>query len=491
MTLPPLWRNRLITVGAAALALWLGAKLAEQAYFWPILITGTLSLLSLRRLLALPVEGLLLGLALFGYLAGNRGFAQISLAGNFPLLPAEFVLLIGGLILGMQSAFGRRGIVQRDALNLAIAIWIGVGSVRLGFDLKAYGFSAMRDFALVYYAAFFFLAQYAARDDRTERWLQGCLLAGFAAMLVLYPLVDHFADFFLSTLTLRGSPLIFFKGDLVGTMLMAGGVLVYMRLESYHRPLATVASLVLIGAGLTTNNRASLVGLFTVTLLLLLGRRWKFAATQATAAVVAGIAILFIAHLTNLSWRQTPLFGVYERVASLTDPLGQQRYSGEDTYNKGDNNRFRAVWWRTVFDETIAGNPVFGLGFGTDLAAGFIREYYPEQSDEFDARSPHNVMLTTFGRTGIVGLVPLLLISGLLAQRVIGAARSGKPTSGLWCAAWVILVSACFGVVLEGPMGAVMFWSILGLAHGRDSLNSQSDITVTPPLHAGPGTASA
>jgi hypothetical protein len=39
-------------------------------------------------------------------------------------------------------------------------------------------------------------------------------------------------------------------------------------------------------------------------------------------------------------------------------------------------------------------------------------------------------------------------------------------TSGAsWCAAWVLLICAAFGVVLEGPMGAVVFWTILGLAN--------------------------
>jgi hypothetical protein len=30
----------------------------------------------------------------------------------------------------------------------------------------------------------------------------------------------------------------------------------------------------------------------------------------------------------------------------------------------------------------------------------------------------------------------------------------------------VLLVSACLGVFLEGPMGATIFWTILGLANG-------------------------
>jgi hypothetical protein len=29
-----------------------------------------------------------------------------------------------------------------------------------------------------------------------------------------------------------------------------------------------------------------------------------------------------------------------------------------------------------------------------------------------------------------------------------------------------MFVCACFGVVLEGPMGAVIFWTLLGMASG-------------------------
>ena len=53
---------------------------------------------------------------------------------------------------------------------------------------------------------------------------------------------------------------------------------------------------------------------------------------------------------------------------------------------KGDNNRFRSVWWRTVVAETLAENPAFGLGFGHDLARNFLREFNPEMADDFTAR---------------------------------------------------------------------------------------------------------
>ena len=80
MTVTPLWRTRLTTIGAGLLALWLGADLALQDYFWPGLIGGGLILLTLRQTQRLPIEALLLGLVLFGYIAGNRGLVEFSVA---------------------------------------------------------------------------------------------------------------------------------------------------------------------------------------------------------------------------------------------------------------------------------------------------------------------------------------------------------------------------------------------------------------------------
>ena len=46
--------------------------------------------------------------------------------------------------------------------------------------------------------------------------------------------------------------------------------------------------------------------------------------------------------------------------------------------------------------------------------------------------------------------------------------RPAPPWRGeAWCYVWAIFTSACFGVVLEGPMGAVVFWILLGAAAAR------------------------
>jgi hypothetical protein len=56
--------------------------------------------------------------------------------------------------------------------------------------------------------------------------------------------------------------------------------------------------------------------------------------------------------------------------------------------------------------------------------------------------------------------------------------KTQGESPALFSMCWVILVSACFGVVLEGPMGAVVFWTLLGLANAalpvEDSPASES-----------------
>ena len=67
-----------------------------------------------------------------------------------------------------------------------------------------------------------------------------------------------------------------------------------------------------------------------------------------------------------------------------------------------------------------------------------------------------------------MGLGALLGIVAVMIQRTWRSLHT-KDRHGedqvFWLAAWVIFTSACFGVVLEGPMGAVVFWTILGLAN--------------------------
>lgn len=481
MTIAPIWRTRLFAAGAAVVAVWLSFEIAHGRLLWPSAFAGALALFFLARAQPLPLGNLALILITIGYIVGNRGFAQISLSNQLPLLPAEIALLIAGGLLVFQSAWRHELPLRRDPLNVAILAWMIIGSQRIVFDVRIFGIMALRDFALVYYAAFFYLGQDLARDARSTRFYLNVLTFSCALVLPIFLLFERFPDFFFNVLSLRGNPIIFFKGDLVGTFVAAGSVLFFLRFESGRAWWNAALSLVLAGAVVALNNRASMLALFVAAAWLLIRGRWRFFVTLASSGVVATILILAVASALRISWEKTPVFGIYERIVSIADPTGQRTYRGSDTYYKGDNNLYRAVWWSAVFDETVEGNPYLGLGFGHDLAARFVREYYPENSDEFNVRSPHNVLLSIFARMGAIGLLAFVTIIALIALHSWRAIPDSPAAAAPWCVVWAMLVSACLGVVLEGPMGAVVFWTTLGVARGLEPNSFAAEPATTEP----------
>ena len=474
------WRVRIVTLIAAIAAIWLGGNIAQGELFWPVLISGLLGAIAVAQLQPVQVGTLLLGSAIFGYIVGNRGFAQITLASNIPLLPAEFTLLVAGGILVAQSAIRRELPVRRDALNAAILLWVVVSSIRLSTDVRNYGVMALRDYATVYYTAFFFLAQKTGTGEVDRRFLTRCLFAGFTVLIVVFPIYERFHEFFMDRLLIRGTPVIYFKDDLLGTFLAAGSVLVFLRYDRTRSRAALALSLLMAGATMTTNNRASMLGLILPAVLLAVAGRPRFLSILGGSAVVGAVVLFIASEFRGQKWEDTPLYNMYERAVSLTDPLGQKVYSGEETSNKGDNNAFRATWWRIVVGETVSNNPWFGMGWGNDLAEPFVRVYYPEGGEDFGVRSPHNIFVTIFARTGLVGLLPFMAIVCAFAIRTWRAIKTNHENAALWCASCTIFTSACFGVVLEGPMAAVVFWSLLGLANSTAKKDAAGQKPLAP-----------
>ena len=480
----PRLRQVVIALAASASAVWLAWLAAEGSYTLPAL-AGVIALAAiLVRLMRLPADVILLGLLLVGYIVGNRGFAQLMPLPGLPLFPAECGLALGLGWLVVQSALRRTAPWRNDALNRVVLLWLAVGTARLAIDLHRYGLFAVRDYAMIYYAAFFFLAQRYAADARSRHFLVVCAGTATAVLLPVYFLFLEYPGFFLTRLTVQGVPLIYLKGDLAATFLGVGAVIIFHGVRGRNRlwgwPLA-IGMFLTVAAG---ENRASLVGVFVAMGWLLLGRRWAFPAVQLGTAAAGLLLMLTLAYSGNVPWAAARLAGMKDRVTSIVDLRSSRAYDTAESALKGDNNRFRLIWWRTVVEDTWHQGPAFGLGFGYDLAENFLQAYDPAIGEDFTARSPHSIVIGTFGRMGGVGLAVLLAIAGVMARQTWRALRnpaSGPLACSLWCAAWVVFISACFGVVLEGPMGAVIFWSLLGLANGIGAADAAPE---------GPGTRS-
>lgn len=463
----PWLRQALIVIVCAALAVWLGIELAHGDHFWPGLAGGFAIAAILSRALALPFDVILTGLVLAGYIVANRGFAQLAPARGLPLLPAEMALLVAGTWRTVQWGHQRTLPFRRDALSLAIVGLILIGTVRFGFDFPRFGFIAARDFAVVYYAVFFFLVQHMAREERARTFLVTCAGGALAALPVAFALTEIFPQFFLQTLTVHGAPLFYYKADLVFAYFSVAIVWWYFRAPPAFRALAHAGAVGLFVWLALSDNRSSQLALAIVLGFLLLARQWKLPALLGGTAAAGLLALAALVYLGQNDWAERKLDGMQDRVRSLTDFSGTRTYRSEESYFKGDNNRFRALWWRTVAVETLQTNPIFGLGFGHDLAGAFLQEYNPSLlSEDFGVRSPHNVFVTFLGRLGVVGLAAWSIVCGLIVAAAWRNLRRPADLAGwtLWATPVIILVSATVGVVLEGPMGAVPFWVVLALA---------------------------
>jgi hypothetical protein len=465
----PRWKAFVIGLAASVVAVACGWWIANGEFMWPAVIGTVGGAATVVAVMGLPLDVALLGLLLVGYIIGNRGFAQLLLFPGLPLLPGEAVLALCGAWACIAAALTKRLPIERDLLNLAIAAWIAITSIRIVPDLREYGAMALRDYATVYYAFFFFIAQAQVRAGAHRRFLGRCLLFATVAAIPLSELFRRFPEFFVTQLTVRGVPLIYFKGDLIATFMAIGSIFSHRRWERTRRPIWMILALLGMVAVLLSENRASMLGLLVATAWLALRGHWGLLRTQLTAGFCAMLIVLGAMVLGAMTTQQNFLTQIVERAVSITDFNRQRAYSTAELESKGDNNQFRLVWWRTVIDETIDTDPWFGLGFGHDLAAGFLRVYYPDNEDEFATRSPHSILVTIFGRTGAAGAAAFLFVVFVIGQRTHRALRNRDIRDegvSYWLSAWVILISACFGVVLEGPMGAVVFWTLLGMANG-------------------------
>ncbi len=471
----PELRHRLIAASAGLAALVLGWQLASGQHTWAFLGLACFVVLLIEWLCPIRTEALLLGSVLFGYIIGNRGFAQISLVGNAPIFFGELALGAGMALVLIRGATQRKLPWEADWLNRAVLFWIGVGSIRILHDVRSYGAPALRDFATIYYAGFFFLAQAIMQQPSSARWLRRCMWAASALLPLVSVLYNAFPDFFLSKLVFRGVPLIYQKNDLVATFLFAGAF--YLLSRERAGVWTRLANLASLGCGLAWLSRAALVALFAVTGCWSWARQYRPLKQLGIVMGLGLIGILAQSAIQQDEFTDTPVYAIYEHLASIGDISGTRVYRNAESADSGDNNRFRLVWWKTLTTDVWRENPWLGLGFGHDLAGGFIVNYGLWADENFNVRSPHSLVFTMLGRLGLVGILALLVLSAALVgtthevatlfrhKHLHSSKALAQDTLGWLSVAWFVFISALFGVVLEGPMGAVVFWTALGVAN--------------------------
>jgi O-antigen ligase len=422
------------------------------------------------------IEAKLLATLIFGYTTFQRMFADIHFRQWLYIgelgLAAIFVLVLS------RIAFRKGTVVPPISLTVPIMALLVFGGLRfLLVDVGEYGFLAARDFATVYYMLFYFIGYTVGQNSTSAQLVKRTFRYGVVFYIILISILRVIA---------KGGAL-FKAWMLLGTRDMAVivpavGCLLCVLYSTYPKRRLWLLAIGVVPLMLLLLNleRSSYLAFAAALLVLTYAQSTNmtiFAAKLATGAMLVAISIIGISVYSQVTHdhvldpiveKATHIFDIDAIRSSKTATAGSTDTSAEES------NRWRTTWWTVVYKDTMAHSPIFGLGFGYDLTAKFIREYYADRGGEQMARNPHNIVFTFLGRTGLLGATLFVFFIILFFRNVFDVARAVRrrvrsPADlELWLIVLVILIVSLFSHTLEGPMASIPFWSFLGIAAAEE-----------------------
>jgi len=405
-----------------------------------------------------------LSVALCGYALAGRGFAYLGFA---PLFVGEITLMLGIATLATSANVGR---IMGSGLIWLILIFMGWGAFRTIPYISVYGMDALRDGMTWGYASYaIVVAALIAANPRRLLVLMSRYRKFVWILLVLGPvfwLIARFAKPVMPLWPWANVELIEVKGG------------------DYAVHLAGIYAW-LVGVGRLSNPWVGLLGLPVGLAMNVTGRAAMLSFILCAAVATALrpltrfmvklpiVIILLIAFGWGLDahLRAGPEVSREISVRQLFKTL-DSILPGSRHHDLDSTKEWRLDWWDKIVKYTIHG-PYFwtGKGFGVNLANDDGFQVFADQS----LRSPHSANLSILARAGVPGLSIWIALHAAWALTMFNAYFSARRMGHKrWCglfafllAYWVaFIVNASFDVYLEGPMGAIWFWSLVGMGIG-------------------------
>jgi hypothetical protein len=404
-----------------------------------------------------------LALILLGYALFNRGFAYIGVP---PIFLGEVALLLGIVFWARKPIFSPYFAMVSPWLLIALMVWVGL---RAATEISTYGLDSVRDAMVVGYGVFAFIVSnlILSRPARLilllRRYQQFCYV-----FLILTPLLRVFVIMMGGEENL---PLV--PGSNVSIIcLRMGPVMVHLAtitvFLSSRRISWFVIALISLNAVLALTSRGgTLAFIATVSAVLVLRPMnraiWRLVGLGMLCAALLGISGVEIRLDSNPDSRNISFETIRELIRSIAGT--------SDKGNLDDTKQWRIEWWKQIVDYTVYGDYFLtGKGFGINLAKD---DGIPQGDLEgVPLRSPHNSHLTFLARGGVPAF---LLWWAFNAAWALGMLFSYRIASRRGDFAWAnvflflfghwlaVTVSTSFDVYLEGPMGGIWFWVVIGV----------------------------
>lgn len=451
-----------------------GAFLVSEVGLVVVALAAAVLMTMLLLLIGTRFWLVLVALILTGYMFASRGFAGV---GFYPVYIGEAVLALGCLTL-VLTPFSQK--IQFQGLKrflsvefLLLAAFFVWSVIQTAPYFPEYQFDTLRDAMIFGYAIFTVLIMALVPRRWIDRFFNyyGRIMP-FA--LVWFPIFFFVSRFNAFPIYFPGSqfPLLYTKGSDVGVHLAGVGAFLLLALEGRHhsRPvtwflwLYWVATALIYGSFGRAVLLAAGVSLGVVFMIRPIHSRWD------RPLLIAAIGLCVLLATGTYSTLRIDIgaqreISPQQLVENFTSIFGSVENESEGLEG---TKQWRLRWWGSIVDYTFNG-PFFwtGKGYGVNLASS---DGFQVQEDE-SLRSPHNGHMTILARSGVPGYV---LWVGFLAAYAIRLVRfvlvnqNKRPTESryvTWLLAYLaaFVLMTAFDVFLEGPMGGIWFWALVGM----------------------------
>ena len=399
-----------------------------------------------------------LALILFGYGVIGRGFAYL---GFNPLFVGEIVLGLGLMAMLWSKHLGE---ALKTGTARWLAVFIGWSALMTLPYLPTHGLMALRDGVLWGYALFgLIVASAVMAAPQAMRWLLlRYRLFALAFLCTAWAMWTISSMELLKWVTVPGTEVGFFniKGGDQLVHLAAIAAFVSVGMTKYR--MLMLAGILFNFAFLLTSKRAGMVAFALAFGFLVLMNPHRLKLSGIIYAGILGVTLLLLINprIDLGGDREISIEQMTDNVVSTFDQ------SGSSTLD--ETKSWRLDWWTKIIGYSLSPRYVLtGKGYGINLATddGF------QVRDDDELRSPHNAHLNVLARSGVPGFLLWVLVHGTWFVSMFRAARRAKKQRmfnwhGIFCflmCYWIALMTnASFDVFLEGPMGGIWLWSVIG-----------------------------
>ncbi len=424
-----------------------------------------------------------------GYALFNKGFAYLNIYIGTPIFIGE-ICLITGIILLFRSYLIP---LKKFTLFILVLIFFIIGTINFIANFPQFGVEALRDYAMIYYSLFFFLCFHlnnVCESNELKKLLKRLSLV-VPIYFVFTFLLDKLLPNWQGVIIVPGTNTPFFFNKMGDSGVWLSAIISFVFIFSdeyniYEKIFISIVSLIIFSQIFAINRGGAISLIFSTTLILVRYINLKFFMYFFFFFTLLLGVIFFVdiklgqgSSLEDYEHREFSTMQIRNNIKSFFVK------SDQSDGDLGGTKEWRLLMWATIINDVTSEPNLFfkGIGLGPSLLKIYDEFEIAEADESKITKHPHNFIINIFARLGIFGFISIMLILLYVIYTIYNFYQIPRKLLfnekfKIYAILLIFVVAALFNsnfdIYLEGPMGAIPFWCMLGFAYAqKNRLNKQ------------------